>query len=101
MTGPARVTTVVATRNRWPDLRHSLPRHTGPVILVDNGSDDGTPRLVRDAFPHVVVVELAGNQGAVARNVGVAAARPIWPPASWRRWRARGKKTSPPDADQL
>jgi GT2 family glycosyltransferase len=74
MTGPARVTTVVATRNRWPDLRHSLPRHTGPVILVDNGSDDGTPRLVRDAFPHVEVVELAGNHGAVARNVGVEAA---------------------------
>jgi GT2 family glycosyltransferase len=65
------VTTVVMTRDRWRDLRRSLPRHQGPVIVVDNGSQDGTPALVRDHFPDVVVVELGRNLGAVARNVGV------------------------------
>ena len=69
--GGSRVTTVVATMDRWPDLQESLPRHTGPVILVDNGSRDGTPALVREHFPHVDVVELPRNLGAVARNVGV------------------------------
>lgn len=69
------VTVVVATRNRWHDLRQSLPRHDKPVILVDNGSEDGTPHLVRQNFAHVKVVELERNRGATARNVGVAAAR--------------------------
>jgi len=69
------VTVVVATRNRWPDLRRSLPRHEGPVILVDNASDDGTPELVRRHFPDVRVVELPVNRGAVARNLGVLLAQ--------------------------
>jgi hypothetical protein len=69
------VTVVVMTRDRWPDLRHSLPRHEAPVILVDNGSTDGTPELVRKHFPHVDVVELADNHGSVARNIGVQRAR--------------------------
>jgi GT2 family glycosyltransferase len=73
--GDSRVTTVVATRNRWPDLVMSLPRHGGPVVLVDNGSQDGTPDLVRKRFPHVRVIELGHNRGAVARNIGVQAAR--------------------------
>lgn len=69
------VTTVVATRNRWSDLQQSLPRHEGPVILVDNASDDGTPDKVRHHFPDVEVVPLPANHGAVARNVGVQLAR--------------------------
>ena len=68
---PRGVTVVVITRDRWPDLQTSLPRHDMPVILVDNGSADGTPDLVRRSFPHVTVVELGENRGAVARNVGV------------------------------
>jgi GT2 family glycosyltransferase len=68
------VTTVVMTRDRWPDLRRSLPRHDGPVIVVDNGSSDGTPELVAEHFPAVEVVALGHNEGAVARNAGVARA---------------------------
>ncbi|WP_028642369.1 glycosyltransferase family 2 protein [Nocardioides sp. URHA0020] len=70
----SRVTTVIATRNRWTDLEVTLSLHTEPVILLDNGSDDGTPSRVRTAFPHVAVIELRTNLGAVARNVGVRAA---------------------------
>jgi GT2 family glycosyltransferase len=70
-----RVTVVIATRDRWPDLEHSLPRHEGPVILVDNGSTDGTPARVKERFPHVEVVRLPTNRGAVARNIGVKRAR--------------------------
>jgi len=69
------VTVVVMTRDRWPDLQQSLPRHEGPVILVDNGSRDGTPELVRHSFPGVEVVELGHNRGASARNVGVERSR--------------------------
>ena len=70
-----RITVVVMTRDRWPDLQTSLPRHEAPVILVDNGSSDGTPALVREHFPHVDVVELPRNAGSVARNIGVRRAR--------------------------
>src|SRR4051794_2527389 len=59
------------TRDRWPDLQWSLPHHEGPVVLVDNGSSDGTPEQVRRCFPHVEVVELDRNVGSVARNIGV------------------------------
>lgn len=70
-----RVTVVVATRNRCTELLRSLEHHDVPTILVDNGSSDGTPQEVRRRFPHVEVVELADNRGAVARNIGVAMAR--------------------------
>ncbi|HEY1700135.1 MAG TPA: glycosyltransferase, partial [Trebonia sp.] len=41
------------------------------IIVVDNGSRDGTAEEVRRAFPHVELVPLRRNLGACARNVGV------------------------------
>lgn len=77
---PARTTIVIATRNRHEVLLDNLARHgegdeRPPVILVDNGSSDGTPAAVRAAFPDVRVIELGENRGAAARNVGTRAAR--------------------------
>jgi GT2 family glycosyltransferase len=71
----ARVTTVVITHDRRDDLARTLPLHRGPVVLVDNGSTDGTVAWVRHEHPHVEVVALRRNIGAVARNVGVRRAR--------------------------
>jgi GT2 family glycosyltransferase len=68
------VTVVVASRNRRADLLASLPRHEAPVILVDNGSTDGTVAAVRSALPAVRVLPLPRNVGAVARTVGTLAA---------------------------
>ncbi|MEV6490425.1 glycosyltransferase [Actinoplanes sp. NPDC051633] len=65
------VTVVVATRNRAGRLMETMPMHEGPVILVDNASDDGTPDLIEAAFPQVRVVRLEDNRGAAARNAGV------------------------------
>ncbi|MDT0276449.1 glycosyltransferase family 2 protein [Blastococcus goldschmidtiae] len=73
---PPRVGVVVATRNRRESLLRSLARLDAPggapITVVDNGSTDGTPAAVRAAHPRVTVRELGRNQGAVARNVGVA-----------------------------
>ncbi|MEV4483018.1 glycosyltransferase family 2 protein [Micromonospora coxensis] len=70
------VTVVVATRNRREQLLDVLARHPGPVVVVDNGSDDGTPEAVAAAHPRVRLVRLGANLGAgTARNVGVALAR--------------------------
>src|SRR5581483_3846245 len=46
-----------------------------PVIVVDNGSSDGTADAVRAAAPDVLLLRLERNMGAPARNVGVRAAR--------------------------
>ena len=85
------VTVVVMTRDRWSDLQRSLPHHEAPVVLVDNGSSDGTPQLVRGRFPHVDVVALGTNHGARARNVGVErAATPFVAFADDDSWWAPG-----------
>jgi N-acetylglucosaminyl-diphospho-decaprenol L-rhamnosyltransferase len=70
----SRVTVVVATHNRRRQLERYLHRHRAPVVVVDNGSDDGTPELVRERFPQARLIRLAANIGAAARNVGVEAA---------------------------
>lgn len=72
--GDARVTTVVMTRNRREQLLRSVGRHDEPVVVVDNGSDDGSVEAVRDAYPWVNVIALDHNVGTVARNLGVEAA---------------------------
>lgn len=57
----------------------SLEDHRGAlelqVILVDNGSRDGTADAVEAAFPAVEVVRLASNRGVPARNEGLRRAR--------------------------
>ena len=70
-----RVTIVMITWNRRPDLLATLPRllalpERPPVIVVDNGSDDGTVDAVRGQFPNVTVVALEDNCGSAGRNVG-------------------------------
>ncbi|WP_346619870.1 glycosyltransferase [Blastococcus montanus] len=69
------MTVVVATRDRRDPLLRSLDHLAGPglppVVVVDNGSSDGTPAAVRERHPAVTVVELPANAGAVARTSGV------------------------------
>lgn len=66
-----RVTVVVASRNRREELLSTLGRHRAPVVLVDNGSTDGTVEAVRREHPQVEVVSLPRNVGAQARSIGV------------------------------
>ena len=41
------------------------------MVLVDNGSTDGTVDTVRSCVPDATVVALTANRGAPARNIGV------------------------------
>ena len=71
-----RIGVVIATRDRREALQQTLARVAAlperpPVVVVDNGSRDGTPSAVREAFPDVQVIELARDRGAGARNAGV------------------------------
>jgi GT2 family glycosyltransferase len=94
-----RVTVVVASRNRRDELLTSLGRHRAPVVLVDNGSTDGTAAAVRDAHPHVDVVALPRNIGAAARTLGVRRARsPYVAFADDDSWWAEGSLRTAADA---
>lgn len=70
-----RVTVVVASRNRREELLHTLGQHRAPVVLVDNGSWDGTVAAVREQHPWVDVVDLGRNLAAAGRTIGVRRAR--------------------------
>lgn len=77
--GP-RVTVVIASRNRCQELLTTLGRlrqlpERPPVIVVDNGSGDGSVTTVRERFADIDVVALRRNRGAAARNLGAARAR--------------------------
>lgn len=44
------------------------------IIVVDNGSTDGTPEAIRDEYPEVVLLENGCNLGfATANNIGMQA----------------------------
>ncbi|MEV7015144.1 glycosyltransferase [Streptomyces sp. NPDC093991] len=78
MTGRSRVGVVIATRDRRERLAVTLRRLTDlperPEILVaDNASADGTRAMVARDFPHVRVLALPVNHGALARNHGARA----------------------------
>jgi GT2 family glycosyltransferase len=75
-----RVSVVVITWQRREEalatVRRLLELPERPhVVLVDNGSTDGTAAAVRAAHPAVEVVALSENAGAVGRNVGVSRVR--------------------------
>src|SRR3954447_17132804 len=72
----SRVGVVVITHQRCAEALAAVGRlvelpERPPVVLVDNGSTDGTADAVRARCPSVDVVALPRNLGAVGRNVGV------------------------------
>jgi GT2 family glycosyltransferase len=73
---------IVASYNARPDLERCLtslhtpsPAISSEVIVVDNGSGDGSAEAAR-RWPQVRVVELGANRGyAAANNVGIRSSR--------------------------
>ncbi len=71
-----RVAIVMITHNRRGEVLRSLehllalPERT-PIVLVDNGSTDGTAAAVAECFPQVELLDAGGNLGAAGRTLGV------------------------------
>ncbi len=60
----------------WREVVACRPRLACELIVVDNGSSDGTPEAVSERFPEARLVALPRNRGfAVGANRGLAAAR--------------------------
>jgi GT2 family glycosyltransferase len=73
-----RVAIVMITWNRREQVLDTLARLTRlpeqpPIVMVDNGSSDGTPAAVAERFPQVRVHLAGGNLGAAGRTLGVKA----------------------------
>ncbi|MGI8578213.1 MAG: glycosyltransferase family 2 protein [Nocardioidaceae bacterium] len=71
-----RVGVVMITHNRRREAVASVGRlldlpERPRVVVVDNGSSDGTPEAVRAAHPQATMVALPDNMGAIGRNIGV------------------------------
>lgn len=78
------VTVVLPTMNRKNSLQKSLrslykmdyPKQRLELIVIDNGSTDGTSFLVKEQFPQTKLITLPSNIGfAPALNAGVRQAR--------------------------
>ena len=74
------VCVVIVTYNRMTDLRccltslHRLQPAVARVMVVDNGSTDGTLAMVKDDYPWVELHAATGNLGpCIARNAAAAA----------------------------
>ena len=75
-----KITFVITTHNRCAQalktlslLRASGWRLPHEILVIDNGSQDGTGEAVARRFPQVRLIELSSNQAAAARNLGVSA----------------------------
>jgi GT2 family glycosyltransferase len=81
--GAADCALIIPTRDRVMRLLDTLSRLAatdGPeveVIVIDNGSVDGTPQRLANDYPQVKVVSLTKNQGTAARNAGVQQAKSL------------------------
>jgi GT2 family glycosyltransferase len=75
----ARISVVVLTHNRLNEVTQTVERllalpEQPEVIVVDNGSQDGTAEALRQRFARVRVIACERNLGAAGRNLGAAAA---------------------------
>jgi glycosyltransferase involved in cell wall biosynthesis len=75
---------IIPTHNRLELLIEALAsvaRQTRPpdeVIVIDDGSTDGTAEHVRESFPGVRLIEQRNAEVSVARNAGLAVATSEW-----------------------
>ena len=75
---------VIPTYNRIETLPRALAsvaaqsRPVDEVIVVDDGSTDGTAEVVRRSFPSVKLLSQVNRGVSAARNVGIAASSGEW-----------------------
>lgn len=72
-----RVAIVMITHNRVEEALRSLDHlvrlpEQPRIVVVDNGSSDGTASAIAERLPSVEVIRLEENLGAAGRNLGVA-----------------------------
>jgi glycosyltransferase involved in cell wall biosynthesis len=77
MKAPSKISVAVLTYNHSQQVLETLARLSAlpervHLIVVDNGSTDGTPEHIAGHFPNVTLVTARTNLCAAGRNFGVA-----------------------------
>lgn len=78
------VSVIIPSHNRvdrLPLALESVFAQTRPpdeVIVIDDGSDDGTDRIIRDRYPDVTLLRQVHRGVSAARNLGIRAASGEW-----------------------
>ena len=79
-----KISVVIPTYNSWITLKRSissiLKQTLKPfeIIVVDNGSKDGTSEKVKSNFPYIKLISLQENMGVTGgRNKGIEEASSI------------------------
>jgi len=70
----ASVTIAYNAASVLPRQLDALLRQTRPlqeIVVVDNGSTDGTSRMLAERYPQVTVLRMAENLGQPARGSGI------------------------------
>ncbi len=66
-------------RHLLPECLDSLRAQTRPadeIVVIDNGSNDGSQALIRERYPEVTLVELDDNKGfSAANNIAIHRAK--------------------------
>jgi GT2 family glycosyltransferase len=76
----SRVAVVILTYNRINCVLHTIERllelpERPQLVVVDNGSADGTSQALASRFPTVEIIQLKKNLGASGRNFGIQRVR--------------------------
>lgn len=77
-------TIAVLTMNRKEDLFRllgelsAIKREDVEILVVDNGSTDGTVEVLSSSFPRVQLIALGENRGVAGRNVALLRARGLY-----------------------
>ena len=76
---PTSVSAIVVTYNALPWIEPCLQSVRGcELIVVDNGSSDGTPALVRERFPEARLIEQENKGLGAGWNAGIEVAGGRW-----------------------
>ena len=81
------VTVVILSMNKMQDILECIRSIKGQsyrnynIIIVDNGSTDGTPDAIEQAHPDIHIIRNASNRGiSTGRNQGFRAAQELYSP---------------------
>ncbi len=78
------ISVVIPTLDRWytlPRTLDSVLNQTLPpdeIIVVDNGSTDGTSSMLKTNYPDVICIQEAKPGVSAARNKGILFANGVW-----------------------
>lgn len=84
MSAPAKISVVIPCYNAAPYIAATLRSVLAQqgvaleVIVVDDGSTDGSPELISRGFPQVVLLRQPNSGVAAARNLGIQQASQAW-----------------------